>query len=105
VALAAAIGAEVVARAVGFWDARVVGGKHRTWRVLSSTKTLGAERNGAGRDRPRRLSARPEPLEEGFVRSAVSPHLAPLSGKRAEPRAGSPRAVPPEREARRKDGA
>jgi glycosyltransferase involved in cell wall biosynthesis len=61
-ALAAAIGTEVAARAIGFWDARVVGGKHRTWRVLSSTKTLGTARNGAAPDRPRRLSARPRPL-------------------------------------------
>jgi glycosyltransferase involved in cell wall biosynthesis len=68
VALAAAIGTEVVARAVGFWDARVVGGKHRTWRVLSSTKRLATspeELNGATRDedRPHRISARPGPLE------------------------------------------
>jgi biofilm PGA synthesis N-glycosyltransferase PgaC len=58
-ALAAAVGTEVVARAVGFWDARIVGGKHRTWRVLRSTKSL----NGAAApaERPRRLSARPDP--------------------------------------------
>jgi cellulose synthase/poly-beta-1,6-N-acetylglucosamine synthase-like glycosyltransferase len=59
-ALAAAIGTEVAARALGFWDARVVGGKHRTWRVLQSTKKLGGQTNGAGAvERPRRLSARP----------------------------------------------
>jgi len=67
VALATAIGVELAARAVGFWDARVVGGKHRTWRVLSSTKTLsapGSEANGAApRERPRRVSARPGPME------------------------------------------
>jgi glycosyltransferase involved in cell wall biosynthesis len=69
-ALAVAVGTEVAARAVGFWDARVVGGKHRTWRVLRSTKSLGDVRlNGASagagavRDRPRRLSARPDPPE------------------------------------------
>jgi biofilm PGA synthesis N-glycosyltransferase PgaC len=61
-ALVTAIGTEVVARAVGFWEARVVGGKHRTWRVLQSTKSLGAEINGvAAAGRPRRLSARPDP--------------------------------------------
>ncbi len=72
-ALAVAVGTEVVARALGFWDARVVGGKHRTWRVLASTKSLGnktdsreagAGANGvdsAGPQRPRRLSARPGP--------------------------------------------
>jgi glycosyltransferase involved in cell wall biosynthesis len=73
-ALAVAMGTELAARAVGFWDARVVGGKHRTWRVLRSTKSLGeAPSNGVGargvardrdRDRPRRLSARPDPPEE-----------------------------------------
>jgi biofilm PGA synthesis N-glycosyltransferase PgaC len=73
-ALAAAIGTEVVARAVGFWDARVIGGRHRTWRVLQSTKSLGGVTNGAGtgvdvsrrvalRDRAPRLSARPDPPE------------------------------------------
>jgi glycosyltransferase involved in cell wall biosynthesis len=64
VALAAAIGTEVAARVLGFWDARVVGGKHRTWQVLQTTKTLGTESNGVGApavdERPRRLSARPE---------------------------------------------
>ena len=58
VALAAAIGTEVVARAVGFWDARVIGGRHRTWRVLESTKSLRGEPIDPG-ERPRRLSARP----------------------------------------------
>jgi glycosyltransferase involved in cell wall biosynthesis len=74
-ALATAIGTEVVARAVGFWDARVVGGRHRTWRVLQSTKSLGAVTNGAPAgvgptvrspskgDRPHRLSARPDSPE------------------------------------------
>jgi glycosyltransferase involved in cell wall biosynthesis len=39
-ALAAAVAVEVAARAAGFFDARVLGGKHRTWRQLSSTKRL-----------------------------------------------------------------
>jgi len=65
-ALAAAVAVEVGARALGFWDARVVGGKHRTWQVLQSTKSLVVPTVGApaGRpvdDRPRRLSARPDP--------------------------------------------
>jgi biofilm PGA synthesis N-glycosyltransferase PgaC len=65
IALATAVGVELAARAVGFWDARVVGGKHRTWRVLSSTKTLGSEANGAPpKERPRRVSARPGPMED-----------------------------------------
>lgn len=64
-ALATAIGLEVAARAVGFWDARVVGGKHRTWQVLASTKSLDAQSNGAApADRPRRVSARPGPMED-----------------------------------------
>jgi glycosyltransferase involved in cell wall biosynthesis len=65
-ALAAAIGTELAARAAGFWDARVVGGKHRTWRVLSSTKKLApSETNGVVYEEgpPRRLSARPGPME------------------------------------------
>jgi glycosyltransferase involved in cell wall biosynthesis len=69
-ALAAAIGTEVAARVAGFWDARVVGGKHRTWRVLHSTKSLENETNGvAASARPYaarrgRLSARPGPDED-----------------------------------------
>lgn len=39
-ALGAAIAVEVAARAAGFFDARVVGGRRRTWRPLSSTKRL-----------------------------------------------------------------
>jgi len=65
-ALAAAIGTELVARAAGFWDARVVGGKHRTWRVLPSTKKLApSETNGVVHEEGprRRLSARPGPME------------------------------------------
>jgi poly-beta-1,6-N-acetyl-D-glucosamine synthase len=78
VALATAVGTEVVARLVGFWDARVVGGKHRTWRVLSSTKSLGgANGDAAPRERPRRLSARPDPpdrdADEGARRAPSRP--------------------------------
>lgn len=39
-ALGAAIAVEVAARAAGFFDARIVGGRRRTWRPLSSTKRL-----------------------------------------------------------------
>ncbi len=59
VALATAIGTEIAARVAGFWDARVVGGKHRTWTPLASTKNLGAPSS----ERPQRLSARPGPAE------------------------------------------
>jgi poly-beta-1,6-N-acetyl-D-glucosamine synthase len=63
-ALAAAIGVEVGARALGFWDARIVGGKHRTWRVLESTKALDRQTNGVVlKERRGRLSARPDPPE------------------------------------------
>jgi biofilm PGA synthesis N-glycosyltransferase PgaC len=65
VALAAAVAIELGARALGFWDARVVGGKHRTWRVLQSTKSITMPLQGpaAGSrtdERPRRVSARPD---------------------------------------------
>ncbi len=60
-ALAAAIGVEVVARALGFWDARIVGGKHRTWRSRQSTKSLDIAPAGPpAKERARRLSARSE---------------------------------------------
>jgi cellulose synthase/poly-beta-1,6-N-acetylglucosamine synthase-like glycosyltransferase len=59
IALATAIGTEIAARALGFWDARFVGGKHRTWRSLQSTKTLGQPQNGVA-ERPQRVSARPD---------------------------------------------
>jgi cellulose synthase/poly-beta-1,6-N-acetylglucosamine synthase-like glycosyltransferase len=39
-AIAAAVATEVAARVAGFIDARIVGGKHRTWTPLASTKTL-----------------------------------------------------------------
>jgi hypothetical protein len=37
------VATEAAARAAGFLDARVLGGKHRTWKQLSSTKRLRAE--------------------------------------------------------------
>lgn len=39
-ALAAAVAVEVAARAAGFVDARIIGGRHRTWKPLESTKNL-----------------------------------------------------------------
>jgi hypothetical protein len=39
-ALLAAVAVEIAARTAGFVDARIVGGRHRTWRALSSTKSL-----------------------------------------------------------------
>ena len=71
-ALAAAIGTEIAARAVGFWDARVVGGKHRTWNTLSSTKTLGDEANAvAPRQRLRHLPPRNSLEEDASKRRAL----------------------------------
>jgi cellulose synthase/poly-beta-1,6-N-acetylglucosamine synthase-like glycosyltransferase len=61
IALAAAVGTEVVARLAGFWDARVVGGKHRTWKQLRSTKQALQPEIVDVNERPRRLSARPDP--------------------------------------------
>jgi glycosyltransferase involved in cell wall biosynthesis len=63
-ALAAAVGVEVAARALGFWDARIVGGKHRTWKTRESTKTLGhAAAVSHANGQSTRLSARPGPHE------------------------------------------
>jgi biofilm PGA synthesis N-glycosyltransferase PgaC len=42
-ALGAAIAVEIAARAAGFFEARVIGGRHRTWRPLASTKKLAKE--------------------------------------------------------------
>jgi poly-beta-1,6-N-acetyl-D-glucosamine synthase len=39
-AVAAAVAVEIAARAAGFFDARIVGGRHRTWKRLDSTKRL-----------------------------------------------------------------
>ncbi len=44
-AVATALGVEVVARAAGFLDARVLGGKTRTWTQLASTKQLEKREN------------------------------------------------------------
>jgi glycosyltransferase involved in cell wall biosynthesis len=78
VAVAAAIGTEVLARAAGFWDARVVGGKHRTWTPLSSTKSLDGEAHGApSSERPQRLSARPGPMEAPRVPVDLDPRRRP----------------------------
>jgi glycosyltransferase involved in cell wall biosynthesis len=87
-ALAAAIGTEVAARVVGFWDARVVGGKHRTWRVLRSTKTLANGDGGTFKERPRRLSARPGPLDAGPV--PVAQRAQPAPARDSAPRRRTP---------------
>lgn len=65
-AVVAAVGTEVAARVAGFWDARVVGGKHRTWTPLQSTKSLdgAVTTNGVSPERRQRLSARPGPMTD-----------------------------------------
>ena len=39
-ALGAAVAVEIAARAAGFFDARIVGGRHRVWNPIDSTKQL-----------------------------------------------------------------
>jgi len=51
-ALGAAIATEVVARAAGFIDARILGGKHRTWKQLRTTKRLLSIMPAAGQAPP-----------------------------------------------------
>lgn len=46
-ALVAAVAVEIAARAAGFIDARIVGGRHRTWHALGSTKKLRKQGEGA----------------------------------------------------------
>ena len=61
-ALVAAVGTEVAARALGFWDARIVGGKHRTWRVLKSTKSLAVPHGAGTPEQPRSVANGVAPL-------------------------------------------
>jgi biofilm PGA synthesis N-glycosyltransferase PgaC len=78
-ALALAIATEVAARAAGFFDARILGGKHRTWKQLRSTKRL----KDVG-ETISRLSQRPPPPPDGGI--AIEPGLvikdAPAFGSR-----------------------
>ncbi|HEY2509242.1 MAG TPA: glycosyltransferase [Polyangiaceae bacterium] len=59
-ALVTAIATEVAARAAGFFDARILGGKHRTWKQLRSTKRL----KDVG-DALARATQRPPPMTDG----------------------------------------
>jgi glycosyltransferase involved in cell wall biosynthesis len=61
-ALATAIAVEVLARAAGFFDARVLGGKHRTWTQLSSTKRLRTLFPKAKEDTPKIEAPPPAPV-------------------------------------------
>jgi glycosyltransferase involved in cell wall biosynthesis len=72
-ALAAAIATEVAARAAGFFDARILGGKHRTWKQLSSTKRLKNVGEVVGR-----ISQRPPPPVEGV---AIEPGIIIKEGR------------------------
>ncbi len=74
-AIAGAVGVEIAARAAGFIDARIIGGRHRTWTSLESTKNLRTE-SGSNLDAP--------PLSSRSVPSSSE-------GKAAEPaRADAP---------------
>ena len=71
----------VVARAVGFFDARILGGKHRTWKQLGSTKRL----KDAGVSRVGAQAADGAAIEPGVViKDAVSPEgpARPIVGAR-----------------------
>jgi glycosyltransferase involved in cell wall biosynthesis len=61
-ALLTAIATEVAARAAGFVDARILGGKHRTWKQLRSTKRLRDVNDAIAR-----VSHRPAPLGQDGV--------------------------------------
>jgi hypothetical protein len=67
-ALAAAIATEIAARAAGFIDARVLGGKHRSWRQLRTTKTL------------RRKSLAPAPVKAPKARGGPPDTAAKVRG-------------------------
>lgn len=69
-ALLASVATEAAARAVGFWDARVVGGKHRIWKQLESTKRL------------RRGSSPPSPVEVGLTKGPLRPSNRPPAFQR-----------------------
>jgi cellulose synthase/poly-beta-1,6-N-acetylglucosamine synthase-like glycosyltransferase len=51
-AIATAIAVEVAARAAGFVDARIIGGRHRTWKPLESTKSLRTNTDSGAVDAP-----------------------------------------------------
>ena len=80
-ALAAAVATEIAARAAGFFDARILGGKHRTWKQLGSTKRL----KDAGVSRVGAQAADGAAIEPGVViKDAVSPEgpARPIVGAR-----------------------
>jgi hypothetical protein len=75
-ALVAAVATEVVARAAGFFDARILGGKHRTWKQLSSTKKLKpsippADAHAANGVNGTSGHARPAPADGVFIEPGV----------------------------------
>jgi glycosyltransferase involved in cell wall biosynthesis len=73
-ALAAAVATEVAARAAGFFDARILGGKHRTWRQLSSTKKL----NNLAPDAPVRV---PPPPRSSPDAASIEPGVVIKEGR------------------------
>jgi hypothetical protein len=62
-AIATAVAVEIAARAAGFFDARIVGGRHRTWKPLESTKNLREAAIDSHNAEPP-LSSRSLPTEE-----------------------------------------
>ena len=66
-AIVAAAATEVAARLAGFFDARILGGKHRTWTQLSSTKTLREVGEVIAR-----VSQRPPPMPPASTSASTS---------------------------------
>jgi hypothetical protein len=89
-ALAAAIAVEMAARAAGFFDARIIGGRKnmRTWKPLASTKTLNST-DGAPpsvrdvRDGPASVRDVDRPPPSRDVDRAPSSERAPISTRGA----------------------
>jgi hypothetical protein len=69
-AIATAVGVEIAARAAGFFDARIVGGRHRTWKPLDSTKNLRPVDGGDRAEPP--LSSRTLPDPPSSERTPIS---------------------------------
>jgi hypothetical protein len=88
-ALVAAIATEVAARATGFFEARVLGGKHRVWNQLGSTKNLRdlSETNGhAAHD----LHSVAVPSADGVV---IEPGVVVMHGSSPSPTNGPARST------------
>jgi biofilm PGA synthesis N-glycosyltransferase PgaC len=67
-ALAAAVAVEIAARAAGFVDARIIGGRHRTWKPLESTKQLRNQAPTGLTDPPPKSEEHPKVVTSGSGR-------------------------------------